>query len=129
MDAVPQDDIVEYEHLYIGGEWVKPIDGGTLESVDPATGRTWAKVACGGAKDIDRAVAAARAAFNGPWGKTTGHESAALLRKLAEIYARRAPELAILESRDSGRAIRECRTDIDTHSNWYMWFASLADKI
>ena len=123
------DQTVEYEHLYIGGEWVKPIDGGTLESIDPATGKPWARIAYGGTKDIDRAVAAAREAFDGPWSKTTGHERAALLRKLAEVYARRAPELALLESRDSGRAIRECRIDIGAHSNWYMWFASLADKI
>ena len=56
-----------YEHLYIDGTWVKPIDGELAESIDPATGRPWAIVPMGGPQDIDRAVAAARAAFNGPW--------------------------------------------------------------
>lgn len=129
MNHVGSAPLVRYEHLYIGGEWVAPEDGGMLESVDPATGRPWALVAYGGKRDVDKAVAAARAAFEGPWSRMPGHERAALLRRLAEIYQRRAPELALLESRDSGRALRESRADIGAHANWYMWFASLCDKI
>ncbi|MBC7139139.1 MAG: aldehyde dehydrogenase [Defluviimonas sp.] len=121
--------LVHYPHLYIGGEWVAPDDGGTLDSIDPATGRPWASVAFGGPRDIDRAVAAARAALEGPWGRMGGHERAALLYRLADIYQARAAELAILESRDSGRALRESRADVGAHHNWYRWFASLADKI
>lgn len=120
---------VRYPHLFIGGEWVEPQDGGVIESIDPSTGRPWAHVAFGGRKDVDRAVAAARAALDGPWGRMSGHERAALLYRLADIYQRRAPELAVLESRDSGRAIRESRADVGAHHNWYRWFASLADKI
>lgn len=118
-----------YQRFYVGGEWVKPNDGGVLESIDPATGKPWTTVAYGGARDIDRAVAAARAAFDGPWGKTTGAERATMLYRLADIYQRRASELARLETMDSGRAIRETRTDIGAHANWYRWFASLADKV
>jgi len=121
--------LVEYPALYIGGEWVAPVDGGMLDSIDPAIGRPWARVAYGGPKDIDRAVAAARAALDGPWGKMAGHERAALLYRLADIYQKRAPELTLLEARDSGRALRETRGDIGAHANWYRWFASLADKI
>ena len=65
-----------YPHLYIGGQWVQPVDGGTMQSIDPATGLPWAEVAYGGAGDIDRAVAAAREAFEGAWSKTTGTERA-----------------------------------------------------
>jgi acyl-CoA reductase-like NAD-dependent aldehyde dehydrogenase len=50
-------------------------------------------------------------------------------RKFAEIYQRKAPQLAELESRDSGRALRETRADVGAHANWYFWFASLCDKI
>lgn len=121
--------LARYEHLYIGGQWVAPQDGGQIESIDPSTGKPWALVAYGGKRDVDRAVAAAREAFNGPWRKMPGWERAALLRRLAEIYQRRAPELAILESRDSGRALREARADVGAHHNWYFWFASLCDKI
>jgi aldehyde dehydrogenase (NAD+) len=118
-----------YDRIFVGGEWVAPQDGGTIESIDPATGEVWAHVAYGGRKDIDRAVAAARAALEGPWRRMPGYERAALLRKLAELYRAHAPEMAILESRDSGRAIRESRADIGAHHNWFHWFASLADKL
>ena len=121
--------LARYPHLFIGGEWVAPEDGGMMDSVDPSTGRPWATVAWGGKRDIDRAVAAARAALDGPWGRMPGHERAALLYRLADLYQARAAELAVLESRDSGRALRESRADLGAHHNWYRWFASLADKI
>jgi aldehyde dehydrogenase (NAD+) len=121
--------MLRYDKLYIGGEWVAPIDGDIVETIDPSTGEAWASVAFGGPKDIDRAVAAARAAFTGPWRQLPPWERAALLRRFAEIYARRAPEMAILESRDTGRPIRETRPDLGAHHHWYQWFASLADKL
>ena len=118
-----------YPHLFIGGEWVAPVDGGMVESIDPATGRPWAAVAFGGPQDIDRAVQAAREAFEGPWRRMPGWERAAILRRLAELYRDFASEMAVLETRDSGRAIRETRADIGAHHQWYHWFASLADKL
>ncbi len=120
--------LARYDRMYIGGAWVAPEDGGLLESIDPATGRPWAVVAYGGLIDVDRAVGAAREALKGPWGRMPGHERAALLRKLADLYKERAPQLAVLETTDSGRAIREARADISGHSNGYHWWASLADK-
>ncbi|MFC3051917.1 aldehyde dehydrogenase [Kordiimonas pumila] len=121
--------MARYEKLFIGGEWVAPVDGSLVESIDPSTGKPWAIVAFGGAKDIDRAVAAARAAFEGPWRKMPGHERAAIMRRFADLYKENAPRLAELETRDNGRAIRESRMDIGSHNNWYHWFASLADKM
>lgn len=122
------DQLVRYDRLYIGGEWIAPDDGGYMESIDPSTGRPWAIVAFGGERDIDRAVTAARTALEGPWGKLPGHERAALLRRFADLYRDRARDLAILETTDSGRALREARADISGHSNGYHWWASLADK-
>jgi len=116
------------EKLFIGGEWVSPIDGGLMGCIDPSTGRPWAMAAYGGEADIDRAVAAAREALDGPWGRMPGWERAGLLRKLADLYEAHAPQLAELETRDSGRAIRESRLDVGFHCRWYHWFASLADK-
>jgi (Z)-2-((N-methylformamido)methylene)-5-hydroxybutyrolactone dehydrogenase len=117
-----------YERLYIRGEWVEPDDGYVGASQDPATGSPWAHVAFGGRRDVDRAVAAAREAFEGPWRHMPPYERAALLRRFAELYRAAAPELATLESRDNGRAIRESRADTAAHAQWYHWFASLADK-
>ncbi|HEY5760361.1 MAG TPA: aldehyde dehydrogenase family protein, partial [Steroidobacter sp.] len=121
------DKLVEYRHLFIGGSWVAPEDGGMMESIDPSTGRPWALVAYGGAKDIDKAVAAARQAF-GSWSRMPGHERAALMRRFADLYRERAPELATLETRDNGRALRESRADIGGHPTAYHWYASMADK-
>lgn len=118
-----------FDRLFIGGEWVDPLDGGVRNSLDPATGKPWGKVAYGGQKDIDRAVAAAREAFEGPWRKMAPWERAALIRKFADLYATQVDALARIESQDNGRAIRESRGDIGLHSQYYHWFASLADKL
>jgi acyl-CoA reductase-like NAD-dependent aldehyde dehydrogenase len=123
------DALVRYDRLFIGGAWVDPIDGEIVDSLDPSTGKPWAKVAFGGPKDIDRAVAAAREAFEGPWRKMPGWERAALLNRFADLYQKAAPDLAVLETRDNGRAIRESRLDVGGHHQWWRWFASLADKL
>jgi (Z)-2-((N-methylformamido)methylene)-5-hydroxybutyrolactone dehydrogenase len=117
-----------YEHLYIDGEWVSPIDGELVESIDPATGQPWAIAPMGGRADIDRAVAAARAAFNGPWRRMPGHERASLLRRFADLFGAAIPELAVIESRDNGNLVREHRASLAAQVQWYQWFASLADK-
>lgn len=118
-----------FDKLFIGGAWVDPIDGGVRDSIDPATGKAWTQVAYGGIKDIDRAVAAAREAFEGPWRKMAGWERAAIIRKFADLYATQVEALAQVESQDNGRAIRESRGDIGLHAQYYHWFASLADKM
>lgn len=117
-----------FDRLFIDGEWVVPIDGGVRASIDPATGEPWADVAYGGPQDIDRAVAAARAAFEGPWRNMAPWERAAIIRRFAELYATQLDALARIESQDNGRAIRESRGDIGMHPQYYQWFASLADK-
>src|SRR6218665_258250 len=117
-----------FDRLFIGGEWVTPIDGGVRPSIDPATGKPWGDVAYGGAQDVDRAVAAAREAFDGPWRKMAPWERAALIRKFADLYATQVDALGRIESQDNGRAIRESRGDIGLHAQYYHWFASLADK-
>jgi len=118
-----------YERRFIGGEWVAPINGQVVESIAPPNGLPWARVAFGGPRDVDRAVAAARAACDGPSRRMPGWECAARLRKLAELYRDFSGDMAVLESRYSGRAIREARGDVGAHHQWYQWFTSLADKI
>lgn len=121
--------LAEYGKLFIGGQWVAPLDGEIVETIDPSTGKPWARVAFGGVKDMDRAVAAAREAFDGPWRRMPGYERAVLLRRFADLYEQRAGDMAVLESRDTGRPIRETRPDLGAHHRWYHWFASLADKL
>lgn len=118
-----------YEHLIIGGEQVAPIDGEMVETIDPSTGKPWARVAFGGPGDIDRAVAAAKEALTGPWSRMNAFERAAALRRFASCYDGHAQDLARLESRDNGRPIRETGPDIANHWQWYNYYAGFADKL
>jgi aldehyde dehydrogenase (NAD+) len=118
-----------FDKIYIGGEWVNPEDGEIVDSIDPSTGQPWAKVAYGGAADVDRAVAAARAALSGPWSKLSVFERAAMLRRFATIYDAHVEQLIEWESRDNGRPVRETGPDIRNHWQWYNYYAGFADKI
>lgn len=115
--------------LFIGGEWVDPLDGELVPSIDPATGKHWALTAFGGVRDIDRAVAAAQEAMRGPWGRMPVAERAALIRRLGALIEEHAPQMAEYESRDNGRPLRETRANITAEAQWYYYFAGLADKL
>ena len=97
--------------LFIDGAFVPAADGATFSTLDPATNEPIAQVAQAGRHDVDRAVRAARAAFeSGPWPALRDHERAGLLRKLARLLIDNAGELAALESRDAGKPFRETAT-------------------
>src|SRR5580704_5456221 len=103
-------DSIEHEapKLYIGGEWSAPHSGRMILSIDPSTEEVWAHVAEADETDVDRAVAAARAAMRGPWTrKVTASQRGALILKLAELLRRDAKTVAMLESRDNGKPLRE----------------------
>src|SRR5919204_4349374 len=92
--------------LLIDGQWVDAESGKTFETPNPATGATLAEVAEGDKADIDKAVAAARRAFEGKWAKVSARERGRLLYKLAQLVEARAKELAALETADNGKPIR-----------------------
>ncbi len=116
--------------MLIGGEWLEARSGKTFESMNPYSGRIWAEVPEAGAEDVDRAVRAAREAFDeGPWGKITGTERAHLMRHLADLVAENAESLAVIESTDNGKLLRETRGQLKALPEWYYYFAGLADKI
>ncbi|MGH3089222.1 MAG: aldehyde dehydrogenase [Rubrobacteraceae bacterium] len=116
--------------MLIGGEWVDSLSGETFESVNPYTGKVWATVQEAGEEDVDRAVRAAREAFDeGPWGKMTGTERARLLRKFAGLLAENAESLAYVESTDNGKLLREMSGQLKALPEWYYYFAGAADKV
>ena len=115
--------------MTIGGRSVDALSGRTFESENPYTGRPWAVVPDAGPEDVDVAVAAARAAFVGEWGATTGFARAALLRRLGDLIADNAERLARLEVNDSGKLFREMIGQMAGLGGWYHYFAGLADKI
>ncbi|HEV2133230.1 MAG TPA: aldehyde dehydrogenase family protein [Terracidiphilus sp.] len=96
---------------FIGGEWVKPASGEYQATSDPSTGETIAEVAKGNREDVDAAVAAARQAFPA-WQALSGHERARYLYALARQVQKHSRRLAVLETMDNGKPIRESR-DID----------------
>ncbi|MBA2691455.1 MAG: aldehyde dehydrogenase [Rubrobacter sp.] len=129
IEAPKQEETRKYGML-IGGEWVEPLSGKTLDSTNPFTGKAWAAIAEGEVDDVDRAVKAARYAFDeGPWGKMTGTERARLLRRFADLLGENAENLARVESTDNGKLLREMGGQLKGLPEWYYYFAGAADKI
>ncbi len=116
--------------MLIGGEWVDAAGGGTFETRDPATGEVLATVPRGQAADVDRAVAAARRAFEGgPWPATTPAERGRILMRIAAGIRARAEELARLETLDTGKPLRQARTDVDVAARYFEFYAGACDKL
>jgi acyl-CoA reductase-like NAD-dependent aldehyde dehydrogenase len=115
--------------LVIGGRSVGAASGATYDSIDPYSGRPWARVPDGSAQDIDRAVAAARAALDGEWGQLTPTARGKLLRRLADVIAGEAENLAELEVRDGGKLAREMVGQMRSLPDYYDYYAGLADKL
>lgn len=115
--------------LFIHGESVDARSGQTFDSLNPYTGRTWARLADGGPDDIDDAVASARTALDGEWGAMTGFQRAAVLRSCGAAIAANAERLARLEVNDSGKLLREMLGQLNSLPQWYYYFSGLADKL
>ncbi|GAA2221031.1 aldehyde dehydrogenase family protein [Streptomyces nogalater] len=112
--------------IHADGAWLAAVSGATREILDPADARPFAVVAEGDERDADRAVAAARHAFDrGPWPRTPVAERAALLRRVAALLVRDREELGLLESRDAGKTVEEGRVDIDCVADAFRYFADL----
>jgi aldehyde dehydrogenase (NAD+) len=130
LDKTKPDEALANYGLFIDGKEMPAASGQTVESLNPYTGKPWATVPDGGVADIDLAVAAARRAFeSGPWGRMLGSERAALLRRLGDIIARDAEELARIESRDNGKLYREMLGQWQYVPQWFYYFSGLADKL
>ncbi|NUR62285.1 MAG: aldehyde dehydrogenase family protein [Catenulispora sp.] len=115
--------------LFIDGAFV---DGsaGSFKSVNPATEEVLAEVAMGDASDVDRAVAAARRAYDEVWSRLPGRERAKYIFRIARLIQERARELAVLESLDNGKPIRESRdVDVPLAAAHFFYYAGWADKL
>jgi aldehyde dehydrogenase (NAD+) len=116
--------------LFIGGEFVPPQDGGHFTTLNPATEEPLASVARAGPADIDRAVAAARHAYERTWGRLPGAERAKYLYRVARVIQERSREFAVLESLDNGKPIRESRdVDVPLAAAHFFYHAGWADKL
>jgi len=116
--------------LYIDGEFVDAQSGGVIDVIDPATGELLAQTADAGPADVDRAVRAARAAFDhGPWREATAQDRGRVLFELARIVRARAAELAEIETRNSGKPIVEAEFDVADAATCFEYYGGLATKI
>jgi aldehyde dehydrogenase (NAD+) len=116
--------------LFIGGDFVPAADGGHFATLNPATEQPLAEVAQAGDQDVDRAVGAARDAYEGAWGRMPGRERAKYLYRIARVIQERSREFAVLESLDNGKPIKESRdVDIPLAAAHFFYYAGWADKL
>lgn len=116
--------------LWIAGKWVKPTGGKYFATVNPATGENLAEIAEASAKDVDTAVKAARKAYTQVWSKMSGKERGRYLYRIARVIQERSRELAVLETLDNGKPIRESRDiDLPLVAAHFFYYAGWADKL
>ncbi|NNE63846.1 MAG: aldehyde dehydrogenase [Gammaproteobacteria bacterium] len=116
--------------MYIDGQWCEAADGARLESVNPATGEVWATAAVAGETEVNRAVAAAQRALNeGPWAQMNATQRGKMLHRLGDLIAEHSQHLGEIETIDSGKLAKETRAQTGYVSDYYYYYAGLADKI
>ncbi|WP_144113188.1 aldehyde dehydrogenase family protein [Paraburkholderia sp. BCC1886] len=123
---------MEFRH-FIGNTWSAPDNGATLDVIDPSTGEPFAAIGRGNAADIDAAVVAARGAMgealDGPWATRSPAERADLLFAYAAAVLEHGDELAQLEARDTGKALKTARTDAAVLARYLRYYAGCVDKL
>jgi len=118
------------EQLIIDGQRVGASDAGTFDVYDPSSGDLLAKVAKATKADVDRAVRSAQAALESKaWGGAAPAERGRIMIRIAQALRDQAEELATLESRDSGKPLRQARSDVQVAARYFEFFAGIADKI
>ena len=113
---------------FIDGAWVASRSGGTMESIDPGTGKAFHTFAAGSSEDVAEAVASADRALDGLWGSMTPAARGAILMRTATLIRQNAPRLALAESLDSGKPLQEAEGDIHGAARCFEYYAGLADK-
>ena len=116
--------------MYINGEWVAAQSGKTFESINPSNGKPWAVVPEADEVDVDAAVKAAHRAFTeGPWPTMTATERGKLLRRLGDVLAEHSESLGHCETVDTGKLFKETRWQARYISDYFYYYAGLADKV
>ncbi len=119
----------KYE-LFIGGDFIKPASGKYFDTVNPATEQRLSRVALASQADVDKAVKAARKAYNGPWSRMKPADRGKYIYRIARIIQERAREFAAIESLDGGKPIREARdVDVPLAAAHFFYYAGWADKL
>tara|TARA_R110002020_G_scaffold400596_10_gene610933 strand:- start:37160 stop:38614 length:1455 start_codon:yes stop_codon:yes gene_type:complete len=120
---------VDPSHCLIGGQWAPCASGQTLPLINPSDGTALCQIARGGAADIDAAVAAARSAFDGAWGRTTAVERGRVLYRIGALVLENIDELAQLEALDVGKPLTQARADVVALARYMEFYAGAVDKL
>jgi betaine-aldehyde dehydrogenase len=129
MSSIAKTSVRTYQN-YVNGQWVTSASGETFPVFDPSTEEVIAQVASSNATDVDKAVKAARAAFDsGPWATTTAQDRGRILFKLADKIRQNAAQLAELECRNTGKPIVEAEFDIADVATCFEYYGGLANKV
>lgn len=129
MSTIDTTGLPEYQ-MYIDGAWVAAESGARYATTNPYTQEPWSTAPDAGATDVDRAVAAARAALTtGPWSTTTGTERARLMRTFADLLERDATTLGAIETTDNGKLLREMAAQMAYLPQWYRYYAGIAETL
>lgn len=115
--------------LLIDGEWVDALEGDTIDVIDPCSGQVFEKIARGRAADVDLAVAAARRALHGPWGRMTATERGRIMQRLGQLILEHGEELAQVEARDTGKPMSVARADAKAVARYFEFYGGAADKV
>jgi len=116
--------------LFINGKWQQPTSGSYINSINPATEEKLSEIAAANEADVNKAVQAARQAYEKYWKKITPAERGKYIFRIARIMQEKARELAVTETMDGGKPIRESRDfDIPTAANHFFYYAGWADKL
>src|SRR5437016_1636893 len=129
MSSIAKTSLRAYQN-YINGQWTSSASGETFPVYDPSTEEVIAQVASSNAADVDKAVKAARAAFDsGPWPATTAQDRGRILFKLAEKVRENAVPLAELECRNTGKPIVEAEYDLADVATCFEYYGGLANTV
>ncbi|RPB09132.1 aldehyde dehydrogenase [Morchella conica CCBAS932] len=123
---------VKYEQplgLFINNEWVNSVDGGSFEVINPTTEKVITSVQEASEKDVDIAVKAARAAFEGEWSQVTPQDRGRYLNNLADLFEKNRLLLASVEALDNGKAVSEAQGDVQAAANVFRYYGGWADKV
>jgi aldehyde dehydrogenase (NAD+) len=115
--------------VLINNAWREAAAGDTIPVIDPSDGTSFAAIARGTAVDVDRAVAAARGALDGAWGRLAAFERGRLLARLGTAVLDHFDELAGLEARDTGKPLKQAKADITAAARYFEYYAGAADKV
>ncbi len=130
LESTSHIEIKDKYELFIDGKFVKPSSGNYFNTINPATNELLSSIAYANDKDVDKAVKAARKAYNEVWSKLSGKERGKYIYRIARLMQERARELAVIETLDSGKTIRESRDiDIPLACNHFFYYAGWADKM